>query len=796
MTDVDRDRGDRAPVEGQDPAPLIPWIPAEEHARLRATRRTARTGQHRRRRAPSNLGAQMAVVGAAAASGLATSGSATGLPLADRVLRGGLAATMALLAASAPTSVIVVVATAAAALGWTGGAVAAGAGVAALAVSVVLAVTEKVDRGLLKAAAGALSATALLRVPGGRLGMTAAATAVLAGLVAVAGLRSGPRRYRRRARLLACALVGLAAVAGILGAVAGLAARASFERSSTQTATALAAARAGDATTAAASARSAAGDLGRARGALGAWWARPAWALPVVGAHLRAGDEVARSAGPAVEAAAGSAEALRLDFLRPEAGRLDLARLRAAEPELARLSEALHVARSAAGRARSPWLVAPLDARLDRYDAELASVITASDRALLAVRALPGLLGADRPTRWFVAVGNPAETRDLGGFIGDYAILVAERGAIRLDRSGSVSEIGAFQTGRTLDGLDLPQRYLAQRPEVYWQNLSGYPDLPTVAIAARKLWDQVDPAAPIDGVAYVDPHGLAALLKLTGPVPAPAPLGRLTAEGAAQLLLEDQYARFDQQDERKDALHEAAAATFTAVATAPLPGPAAVGAALGPAVRGGHLVATSFDADGQRLLDEVGAAGRLPASDGGDLASLRTANMLPNKLDAHVQRSVRYQATVDPRSRRVEATATIELRNEATADLPDYVAGNQSGLPKGTSRSAVTWYSGLPLAGIEVDGRPEPSSSYDEGGWWAHTVPVTIPPGGSATVVVRLAGRLGATRPYRLAVAPQAAAGDDRYVVEVTGGRGWTAGPVPPLVPGQAARLVVPLRSR
>lgn len=788
--------GSQAPPAGDaDPTPLIPWIDAGEHARLRTARREARTGPHRRRRAPTNMRAQLVAVAAAAASGLATSGSATGLPTADRVLRGGLAATVALLCATAPTAVVVVLATGAAALGWTGGPLAAGAGIAALAVTVVLAATENVDRGQLKAAAGALSMTALLRVPGGRLGLTAAATAALAGLVVVAGLLSGPRRYRRRVRLIVGALACLAAVGGILGAVAGLLARASFERSSTETATALAAARAGDAATAATSARSAAGDLDQARSALGAWWVRPAWALPVVGAHLRAGHDVARSAGPAVEAAAGSAEALRLDILRPEAGRLDLSRLRAAEPELARLSEALHAAQRGVGRARSPWLVEPLRARLDRYDAELRSVTSTSDRALLAVRGLPAMLGADRPTRWFVAVANPAETRDLGGFIGDYAIVTADNGAIRLDRSGSVTEIGAFQTGRTLDGLDLPRRYLAQHPEVYWQNLSGYPDLPIVATAARKLWDQVDPGSPLDGVAYVDPKGLAALLKLTGPVIAPAPLGPLTADGAAQLLHEDQYTRFDEQDERDDALHEAAAAIFTAVAEAPLPGPAAVGAALGPAVRGGHLLATSFDRDGQRLLDEVGATGRLPAFDGGDLASLRTANMLPNKLDAHLRRSVRYQVAVDPRSQHVDGTATIELRNEATAALPDYVAGNQSGLPKATSRVAVTWYSALPLVGIEVNGRPEPSSTFHERGWWAHTVAVTVPPGATASVVVRLAGALPATRPYRLAVAPQAAVRDDPYTVEVTGRRGWVAGAVPPLVPGQTARLVVPLRS-
>ena len=796
MTDVEG-RQDPPAAADQGPEPLVPWIPREQHAELAAARRRRPRVGRRRRRSPVNRRLQLAFVALGGGSGLATAGSATGLAVADRALRGGVAAAVTLLASTAPTWVVVVLSTSAAALGWGAGPLGAAAGLAALVLAAVLALTERVDREALKAAAGALSATALLRVPGGPVGLTAAITGGLAALVVIAGLRSGPRRWRRRARFVVLGLAGVAAVAGLLGGFAGLTARASFERSSNQTGTALAAARAGDAPAAAASARAAAGDLRQARTTLGAWWARPAWALPVVGAHLRAGHEVASTAGPAVEAAAASAEALRLDILRPQAGRLDLDRLRAAEPQLSRLSTTLHRAQAGAAAARSPWLLAPLQDRLDRYDAELLSVTTAGDRALLAVRALPGLLGADRPTRWFVAVANPAESRDLGGFVGDYAIVTADQGAIRLVRSGPVAEIGASQTGRTLDGVDLPARYLAQHPEVYWQNLSGYPDLPTVAAAARRLWEQVEPGQPLDGVAYVDPHGLAALLALTGPVSAPAPLGRLTADTAAKVLLEDQYSRFSSQGgPRKDALHEAAAATFTRLAAAPLPGPDEVGAALGPAVRGGHLLATAFDAGGQRLLDEVGASGRFPPSTGGDLASLRTANMLPNKLDAHLRRTVRYEAVVDPERRQVRATATIELRNEANADLPDYVAGNPRGLPKGTSQTAVTWYSALALDRVEVDGERRTGSSYLEQGWWAHTVAVTLPPGGAATVVVHLGGELAATSPYRLDVAPQAGVADDPYAVEVRGAPGWTAGPLSPPAPGRPSRIVVPVRSR
>ncbi|MEJ7764944.1 MAG: DUF4012 domain-containing protein, partial [Acidimicrobiales bacterium] len=503
----------------------------------------------------------------------------------------------------------------------------------------------------------------------------------------------------------------------------------------------------------------------------------------------------ADTAGPAVEAAAGSAEALRLDVLRPAAGQLDLDRLVAAEPELASLSTALHIAERGAVDARSPWLVRPFQDRLRRYHVELADVTATADRAHLAVQVLPGLLGRERPTRWFVAVSSPAESRELGGFVGEYVVLVAEEGRLRLERSGSVDDdLGSKRAGRTLEGLDLPGRYLSQQPELYWQNLTGYPDLPTVAAAVRSLWNQVAPGSPIDGVAYIDPHGLAALLRLTGPVPGPPALGTVTAENAARLLLSEQYSRFDVKDERKDALQEVAKATFLELSTAPLPAPGEMGSALGPAARGGHLLATSFSVEGQRLFDAIGASGRFPVADGGDLASLRTTNLVANKLDAHVRRAVRYQAVVDPATDRVEATATIELRSDATADLPDYVATNVRGLPRGTDLLEVGWYSGLELDGIEVDGRPVPAVSDRERGWWTHSATVAVPPGGTTTVVVRLAGRLEATRPYRLAVSPQAAAHDDLYSIEVVGRGRWKAGAVRQPQPGQPSDLVVTLR--
>ncbi|MEO5679966.1 MAG: hypothetical protein ABIS47_09890, partial [Acidimicrobiales bacterium] len=103
---------------GVAPAPLVSWIAAEEHAQLVASRRQERPAAVRRRRTSASRRGGLALVAAAGLSGAATVGAATGEPLVDRALRGGVAASMAAAASTAPTWAVVVLATGAASLGW------------------------------------------------------------------------------------------------------------------------------------------------------------------------------------------------------------------------------------------------------------------------------------------------------------------------------------------------------------------------------------------------------------------------------------------------------------------------------------------------------------------------------------------------------------------------------------------------------------------------------------------------------------------------------------------------------
>ena len=150
------------------------------------------------------------------------------------------------------------------------------------------------------------------------------------------------------------------------------------------------------------------------------------------------------------------------------------------------------------------------------------------------------MLGGEGARRYFISFVNPAEARFQGGFIGSYGVLLAEHGKVTLERSGPIEDLSdapGFDS-RSLSGPALYlQRYGRFQPARFLQNLTASPDLPDNAAAIAKLYPQAGGTA-VQGVISVDPEGLGALLKLTGPITVPGRTEPLTADTAAPYLLQ------------------------------------------------------------------------------------------------------------------------------------------------------------------------------------------------------------------------------------------------------------------
>jgi hypothetical protein len=277
---------------------------------------------------------------------------------------------------------------------------------------------------------------------------------------------------------------------------------------------------------------------------------------------------------------------------------------------------------------------------------------------------------------------------------------------------------------------------------------------------------------PIGGVIAIDPAGVAALLRLTGPLVVPGWPDPISGDNAEHILLYDQYVRLQNTAERIDFLGTTAKLVWERLAAGELPPPKAIVRALGPAVVAKHLQITSLDPSEDRVLARAGVNGRVLPVDGDALAVI-TQNACGNKIDWFLQRDVNYRATVDATGQ-LDARLTVTLRSNAPpSGLPGYLIGNpfKPAVPSGTNRLYLSVYTPLTLRDARVDGAPATLGSERELGRAVYSTYVDIPPQGAVTVELHLAGVMAASAPYKLGLHAQPLVNPDRVVATFTRGK-------------------------
>ena len=700
----------------------------------------------------------------------------TGLVLWDAALLGGFTGLLGLASSRADRRVLLA-ATAAVAVAAAIGSAAIPAAAGALGVAgAVTALGLRLPAP--KALAGGLLALALLELdwPSGLAPRTAASTALV---LAVAGSGLARLPARTRARWLAAggglAVAALLASAGF--ALQALRARDGLEDAVDVARTGLAAARDGHLAEATAALAGAERGFGTARRSLDGWLTQPARLVPGLAQNRRAMAGLAAAGEDLAAASVDASVEVDVQDLRLREGRLDLAQLAAARRGLSEVAGLVRTSTEELRATRSPLLVPVVADAVDRFTARLHQAGSSTDAALEIVRVLPGLLGEDGERRWFLGLQAVSEARATGGIIGSHGILTATGGRLALGPVGRTAELnsaGDVGSRRLVGPPDYVRRYARYEPERTWQNLTLSPDGPSVAQVVEGLYPQTG-NGEVDGVLLVDHVGLAALLRLTGPVSVPTWPEPLTADNIGRILLHEQYLRYP-VPERVDFLADAARAVFDRIAGGELPDPATLAAVLGEAAEGRHLVAHSRRPREQALFERLGLTGALPPV-AGDALALVTQNASGNKIDWFLRRHLTYRAEVDPATGAVTATATVRLRNLAPASgLPHYVIGGTGPNPtrRGENRMLLSLYTPLELEAAAVDGRPVALRSERELGRFVHGTTLTIPPGGEVVVELRLRGAVPTGGRYVLDVRAQPTVTPDEVVVDVRS----PAGPV------------------
>ena len=700
----------------------------------------------------------------------------TGSGWIDPVLTGLLAALTVWAAASAPWWALASVAGMAAVLTdtWLGALLGLAAAVAALVVG-----SRRESLVVLRCVSATLTTQVLLRLPArGFFGASALLAGAALVFLVVVGVSRRPRRVRRRVAIGAAAAGALV----LLGA-AGLATSAVRSRDDLRDGynallRGLDQLQAGDSLQAAQSLRDGASRLDAVGHEAEQPWALLAAGVPVAAQHREVMTSVVGAAADSARAAADALSVVNLDQLTVDNGVIDVGAVAALAAPLGQLEEAVTELRDSLRASDSPWLIAPVAERIQRYRGRAEQVADQAQATSAAATTGPAMLGADGLRRYLVAFTSPAEARGLTGLMGNWAVVTIDAGRIRRTGFGRTAELIAATDRADGAVLQASDEYISRYGPYggfgpggfphgkYWSNVTMSPDMPTTASVMAQMYE-AGGGEPLDGVFVLDPAGLAALLKTTGAIEVPGLAQPLDAANLEQFLLLGQYSVAEA--DRSDLLAAVAEAALDTVLSSSLPAPQVLARDLGPAATGGHIVGWARRPDEERLLTLVGMNGALPALGGGDGLAVVTNNASGNKIDSFLERTVSYAASYDSGSGAVTATATIALHNTAPDHgYPDYVIGNIVELPTGTNRTLLSVYSPLTFDAVTLDDQPIGVTSQTELGWNVYSLSLDLPPGGSRTVTFTFSGTITADD-YSLVIRPQPLARPDQVSIEVGG---------------------------
>jgi hypothetical protein len=544
--------------------------------------------------------------------------------------------------------------------------------------------------------------------------------------------RSGHRRVRLWSVVGGLVAAGLLALLGF--GVAAAAARPNFTRGTDEAKQALRLLKSGDFESARQGFRLAAGLLGGAGNDLDAPWAQPARLIPVVAQHRRAAADLARSAESVSNTIAKVLGEIDFDRLRVVNGAIDINAIAALQEPLGRLNAALADLRSTVDSVDSPWLIGAVRSRLKTLSTQIDDQQAEGDRAAVAVRQAPAMLGANGKRVYFIAFTTPAESRGLGGFMGNWAEVTIDAGRISVTNFGRTADLA-------VDG-----------DTEHWVRITSSPHFPDVAKAIADGYPAFS-GHPIDGVFAMDVYTVAALMKLTGPIALTSLAQTVSADNTAKFLLSDQYAAVQDRAERIDLLEEVARTTISRLLSSSLPAPPDLIKLLSPFAAQGRLLGWSTDANEENLFERMRMSGELPVPQGGDGLAVVINNVGNNKIDYYLTGEVSYTVDTDPSTGTAKAALDITLHNGAPVGVtePSIVFGNSEGAPPGSSVMELNVYSAMPATAITVgtETRVADQTSTSHG-FNVSMLKLTIPAQSSMQINIQLAGPLDLTNGYHL----------------------------------------------
>jgi hypothetical protein len=511
----------------------------------------------------------------------------------------------------------------------------------------------------------------------------------------------------------------------------------------------------------------------------------PLRVAPIVSTHLNVSKSLAGAGERVAElgvAVSELIEGLPERELQLIDGQVDLGVVRRVSSVVSDRIERVAEIRGIVDRMPSGWIFGPLaEARRDAREL-LPDAVDAIRKANTALKALPELLGADKPKRYLIAFSSLAELRGTGGLYGYVTELDAQDGDLDLaDTSGDPVDL--FPPPGVV-GLPYPQWFSDdfKRNSGIFHNINLTTDFPTVG---RFIVETASfQLGQVDGVIGVDPLAIGALLNVTGPITVPTWAGEINAENVSQIAHHDVYVRIPNKDKRDDFYEQLVRTTFDRLTSGDIRISPRSAGALDAAVRGGHLRMYSQHGKDQQAIHELGLSGSVDRQQATDVLSLVSQNASGNKIDWFLRRDILYRVRLDPERRIGEGELIATVRNDAPASgLPDYVIGSPANIDRGSNQSLLMLLRapGDSLDDFEIGDERDPVVLNErEGSLRSYRSSVEIPSRSGVPIRTRssIPAALvpsGDRLTYRLEVIPQALAHPDHGEILIEVPAGWSA---------------------
>jgi hypothetical protein len=252
------------------------------------------------------------------------------------------------------------------------------------------------------------------------------------------------------------------------------------------------------------------------------------------------------------------------------------------------------------------------------------------------------------------------------GMVLSYAIVDVAGGHVSFEHAGSITELALTKPVATPVPPGTQAVFGSTLPTKLWQSVNATADFAWSGRTMAAMYQQAKGRA-VDGVIAIDVPGLAALLRVTGPVTVDGLAEPLTEKSAPRLLLHDLYQHAPTDSPAAEREKQILASSTQVVIDRLSHGDfdaVELGRELGDAAAGGHLKLWSRVPTEEQEFERVGLGGGPAVHDPTKTFHLAVQNRTATKLDYYVHPVVTQRIRLTSSGDAVVHT-TINVRNDA-----------------------------------------------------------------------------------------------------------------------------------